>query len=139
MAKKLYEDHLKELFGPNPTSLYVKYYNMWAIEINRGLAICEHKFGGHDKTSKGQNLFCYWTARLAATPKFVSNLRQASTAECKGNSRCASKLLRGAQAHADEIPLLKKEIAVAKKMMQQERSGMKVKSNVRKKSKQAKK
>jgi len=140
MAEKLYEQYLKELFGPKPNQIYVKYYNMWADEMNYGLRMCENKFGGKGNVTTPQNHFCYWSSRLAATPKFVSNLQRAATSECRGNKKCSDRLMALASAHKNEIPLVKNEMLKAKSLMNKEkRSGIEIRANMRKKSKQAKK
>ena len=139
MEEKLYEVYLKELFGPNPTKIYVRYYNMWADEINAGLRSCENKLGGKGNTTVGQNQYCYWSSRLATTPKFVSNLERAASSECKGNSKCSQKLVGMAQGHKNEIPLVKNELMKAKQLIKQEKSGTQIRANIRKKTKQAKK
>jgi len=123
MTKKLYEDYLKELFGPNPTPIYVKYYNMWADEINAGSARCRDKLGGQDNISVAKNNLCYWASRLAVTPKFVSSLQKAATSECKGNTKCINMLNSVAQGHKNEMSQVKQEIQKNKKLIQQEKSG----------------
>lgn len=119
---KLYKKQLLEFFGPNPKSIYVKYYNMWADDINKGMRECVQKSGG-DKLSVAEHNICYFLSRLRATPKFVSNLEGAARSECKGKEKCINALMNFANSHRKEIPQIKQEINSLKKQIKQEKSG----------------
>ncbi len=107
MKEKMYKSYLKELFGPNPTQLYVKHYNIYSTKINHSLHKCEREtFGG--SPSKDQNHYCYFRAIAKHIPSLVSALKYASEHQCKGNSSCQQKLLAMARSAEGELPKAKK-------------------------------
>jgi hypothetical protein len=104
---KLYEEYLKELFGPNPRQIYVKHYNEFAKKIRPSLLKCEKKFGR--TTTKDENHYCYYSAMAKHAPSLITALRNAAKTECKGNSGCANSLNNMAnQMEKNELPKMKK-------------------------------
>jgi hypothetical protein len=118
--KKMYKEYLKEFFGPNKQKIYIKYQNMWADDINDGLAKCQAKWGGTGNVTLAQNHYCYYSSRLAATPKFIENLKNAAKTECKGDETCSKFLLQYADAYGFGIPELKVEVKKYLEMMKKE-------------------
>jgi hypothetical protein len=106
MKEMLYEDQLKEFFGPNPTKIYVKHYNDFSTKINQSLHKCEAKFGR--ETTKEENHYCYYAALAKHIPSLITALKNAAKSECKGNSGCVNKLLGMAKSYEQQLPQAKK-------------------------------
>jgi hypothetical protein len=122
MDEKSYKNHLQELFGPNPTTIWIKYHNMWADEINHKMAVCRSKYNRPlDDLSNAEANICYWYAVLDATPKFIQNLKNAVNSECKGNNKCMNGLTALVNKYQSSLPEVKNEIQRLKRQIELEK------------------